>query len=142
MFDNLTGVFNHKWAVIKANLNRHVIGLIPKANSIQACILLPVQAHMEGSAKRPTTMECIAGLHICVISFVLTLSHLGDLIHFQPGGGGNLLQCKKILNRVNKNEINCFDFGSIKRSLRPHMRTVIARFKISCTVCSNYTNCL
>ena len=34
-------------------------------------------------------------------------------------------QCKKILSRAN-NEIKCFEFSSIKRALRPHLRTIIA----------------
>ena len=34
-------------------------------------------------------------------------------------------QCKKILSRVNKNKIKCFDFGSINRALRSHLRTII-----------------
>ena len=32
---------------------------------------------------------------------------------------------KKILSRAN-NEIKCFEFSSIKRALRPHLRTIIA----------------
>ena len=36
-------------------------------------------------------------------------------------------QCEKILSKANKNEIKCFDFGSIKRALRRHLRTIIAR---------------
>ena len=36
-------------------------------------------------------------------------------------------QCKKILNRANKNEIKCFKFGSIKRASRSHLRTIVAR---------------
>ena len=35
------------------------------------------------------------------------------------------VQCKKILSRAN-NEIKCFEFSSIKRVLRPHLRTIIA----------------
>ena len=35
-------------------------------------------------------------------------------------------QCKKILSRANKNETKCFDFGSIKTALKPHLRTIIA----------------
>ena len=35
-------------------------------------------------------------------------------------------KCKKIPCRANKNEIKCFEFGSIKRALRPHLRTIIA----------------
>ena len=31
-------------------------------------------------------------------------------------------QCKKILSKAIKNEMKCFDFGSIKRTLRPHLR--------------------
>ena len=37
-----------------------------------------------------------------------------------------LINLKKILSKAIKNEINCFDFGSIKRELRPHLRTIIA----------------
>ena len=33
-------------------------------------------------------------------------------------------QRRKILSRANKNEIKCFDFGSIKRASRPHFRTI------------------
>ena len=35
------------------------------------------------------------------------------------------VQCKKILSRVN-NERKLFEFSSIKRALRPHLRTIIA----------------
>ena len=35
-------------------------------------------------------------------------------------------QCKKVISKANKNEIKCFDFGSIKRALRPHLRTIKA----------------
>ena len=35
-------------------------------------------------------------------------------------------QCKQIIGRANKNEIKCFDFGSIKRTIRRHLRTIIA----------------
>ena len=35
-------------------------------------------------------------------------------------------QCKKILSRSNNKEIKCFEFGSVKRALRPHLRTIIA----------------
>ena len=35
------------------------------------------------------------------------------------------VQCKKILSRANK-EIRYFQFSSIKRALRPHLRTIIA----------------
>ena len=35
-------------------------------------------------------------------------------------------QSEKILNRANENVIKCFEFGSIKRALRPHLRTIIA----------------
>ena len=37
-----------------------------------------------------------------------------------------LVNVKKILSRASKNEIKCFDFGSIKRALTPHMRAIIA----------------
>ena len=36
-------------------------------------------------------------------------------------------QFKKILSKAIKNEINCSDFGSFKRELRPHLSTVVAR---------------
>ena len=36
-------------------------------------------------------------------------------------------QLKKILNKATENEIKCFDFGSINRELRPHLRTIKAR---------------
>ena len=35
-------------------------------------------------------------------------------------------QYKKILSTANKNEIKCFEFGSLKRALRPHWITIIA----------------
>ena len=35
-------------------------------------------------------------------------------------------QCEKILSRANKNEIKFFEFGSIKRALRPHLKANIA----------------
>ena len=31
------------------------------------------------------------------------------------------------VSKAVKNEIKCFDFGSIKGELRPHLRTIIAR---------------
>ena len=36
-------------------------------------------------------------------------------------------QFKKILSKEIKNEIKCFDFDSIKRELRPDLRTIMAR---------------
>ena len=36
------------------------------------------------------------------------------------------VECEKILGRANNNEIKCFEFGSIKGALRPHLRTIIA----------------
>ena len=36
-------------------------------------------------------------------------------------------QFKKILGKAIKNEIKYFDVVSIKRELRPHLRTIIAR---------------
>ena len=37
-------------------------------------------------------------------------------------------QFRKILSKATKNEIKCFDFNSIKRKLRPHFTTIIARY--------------
>ena len=36
-------------------------------------------------------------------------------------------QLKKILSKAIRNEIKCFDFGSVRRELGPHLRTIIAR---------------
>ena len=35
------------------------------------------------------------------------------------------VQCEKILSRAS-NEVKCFEFSSIKRALRPHLRTITA----------------
>ena len=35
-------------------------------------------------------------------------------------------QCKKILSKANKNEIKFFEFRSIRKALRPHLRAIIA----------------
>ena len=37
-----------------------------------------------------------------------------------------LVNVKKILSKAIKNEMKCFDFGSIEIALRPHLRTIIA----------------
>ena len=49
---------------------------------------------------------------------------LGIPIHFIDHSEFITVQCKKILSRAN-NEIKCFEFSSIKRALRPHLRTTI-----------------
>ena len=37
------------------------------------------------------------------------------------------VQCKKILSRAGRiMKVKCFEFSSIKRALRPHLRTIIA----------------
>ena len=41
---------------------------------------------------------------------------LGIPIYFIDHSEFITVQCKKILSRANKNEIKCFDFGSIKRA--------------------------
>ena len=50
---------------------------------------------------------------------------LGILICFLDHSEFITVQYKKILSRAN-NEIKCFEFSSIKRALRPHLRTIIA----------------
>ena len=50
---------------------------------------------------------------------------LGVPIYFIDHSEFITVQCKKILNKAN-NEIKCFEFSSIKRALRPHLRTIIA----------------
>ena len=53
-------------------------------------------------------------------------SSWGIPIHFIDNSEFITGQCKKILSRANKTEIKCFEFGSIKRALRPHLRTIMA----------------
>ena len=36
------------------------------------------------------------------------------------------VQCKKILSRANNKKIKCAEFGSIKRALKPHLKTITA----------------
>ena len=55
----------------------------------------------------------------------ITCIKLGILIYFIDHSEFITVQCKKILSRAN-NEIKCFEFSSIKRVLRPHLRTIIA----------------
>ena len=55
----------------------------------------------------------------------ITYIKLGIPIYFIDHSEFITVQCKKILSRAN-NEIKCFDFSSIKRPLRPHLRTIIA----------------
>ena len=50
---------------------------------------------------------------------------LGIPIYFTDHSEFITVQCKKILSREN-NEIKCFEFSSIKRALRPHLRTITA----------------
>ena len=54
----------------------------------------------------------------------ITCIKLGIPIYFIDHSEFITVQCKKILSRAN-NEIKCFDFSSIKRALRPHLRTII-----------------
>ena len=51
---------------------------------------------------------------------------LGIPIYFIDHSEFITVQCKKILSRANHYEIKCSEFGSIKRTLRPHLRTIIA----------------
>ena len=55
----------------------------------------------------------------------ITRMKLGIPIYFIDHSEFITIQCKKILSRAN-NEIKCFEFSSIKRALRPHLRTIIA----------------
>ena len=55
----------------------------------------------------------------------VTCIKLGIPIYFIDHSEFITVQCKKILSRAN-NEIKCFEFSSIKRALRPHLRTIIA----------------
>ena len=55
----------------------------------------------------------------------ITCIKLGIPIYFIDHSEFITLQCKKILSRAN-NEIKCSEFSSIKRALRPHLRTIIA----------------
>ena len=55
----------------------------------------------------------------------ITCIKLGIPIYFIDHSEFITVQCKKILSRAN-NEIKCFEFNSIKRALRPHLRTIIA----------------
>ena len=53
----------------------------------------------------------------------ITCIKLGIPIYFIDHSEFITVQCKKILSRAN-NEIKCFQFSSIKRALRPHLRTI------------------
>ena len=55
----------------------------------------------------------------------ITCIKLGIPIYFIDHSEFITVQRKKILSRAN-NEIKCFEFSSIKRPLRPHLRTIIA----------------
>ena len=55
----------------------------------------------------------------------ITCIKLGIPVYFIDHFEFITVQCKKILSRAN-NEINCFEFSSIKRALRPHLRTIMA----------------
>ena len=56
----------------------------------------------------------------------ITWIKLGIPVYFTDHSEFITGQCEKILSRANKNEIKCFDYGSIKRVLRPHLRTIMA----------------
>ena len=56
----------------------------------------------------------------------ITWIKLGIPIYFIDHSEFITVQCEKILSRANNNEIKCSEFGSIKRTLRPHLRTIIA----------------
>ena len=56
----------------------------------------------------------------------ITWIKLGIPIYFIVHSEFITVQCKKILSRANNNEIKGFEFGSIKRALRPHLRRIIA----------------
>ena len=55
----------------------------------------------------------------------ITCIKLGIPIYFIDHSEFITVQCKNIISRAN-NEIKCFEFSSIKRELRPHLRTIIA----------------
>ena len=55
----------------------------------------------------------------------ITCIKLGIPIFFIDHPEFITVQCKQILSRAN-NEIKCFELSSIKRTLRPHLRTIIA----------------
>ena len=55
----------------------------------------------------------------------ITYIKLGIPVYFIDHSEFITVQCKKILSRAN-NEIKCFEFSSIKRALKPHLRTIIA----------------
>ena len=55
----------------------------------------------------------------------ITCIKLGIPIYFIDHSEFITVQYKKILSRAN-NEIKCFEFSSIKRALRPHLRAIIA----------------
>ena len=55
----------------------------------------------------------------------ITSIKLGIPIYFIDHSEFISVQCKKITSRTN-NEIKCFEFSSIKKALRPHLRTIIA----------------
>ena len=55
----------------------------------------------------------------------ITCIKLGIPIYFIDHSEFITVQCKKIPSRAN-NEIKCFEFSSIKRALRPHLRTILA----------------
>ena len=56
----------------------------------------------------------------------VTRIKLGIFIYFINHSEFITVQWEKILSRANNNEIKCFEFGSTKRALRPHLRAIIA----------------
>ena len=78
--------------------------------------------------KVPNNMTVV--LHACYVKDVrvhapIRCIKLGIPIYFIDHSEFITVQCKKILSRAN-NEIKCFEFSSIKRALRSHLRTIIA----------------
>ena len=53
------------------------------------------------------------------------LNQTGDSIYFMDHSEFIVGQWKKILSKGNKKEIKRFDFGSIKRTLRSHLKTIM-----------------
>ena len=68
---------------------------------------------------------CLLDVKDARVHAPITCIKLGIPIYFIDHFEFITVQCKKILSRAN-NEIKCFEFSSIKRALRPHLRTIIA----------------
>ena len=65
----------------------------------------------------------------------ITWIKLGIPINFIDHSEFITVQCKKILSRANHNEIKCFEFSSIKRAVRPHLRPNYSWINFNISIC-------